>query len=72
MTYRRRDSPAPHARHLEAAFFHLLIGQLDVEVELIVASTDDNLATLLRKVCYTRIKLDVAIILERLTKMDEL
>lgn len=56
-TYRRRDSPAPHARDLEAPLLHLLVGQLDVEIELIVASTDDDLATLLGEVRDAWIKL---------------
>lgn len=61
-TYRRRDSPTPHARDLEAPLLHLFVGQLDVEVELIVAGTDNDLTALLRKVGDTRVKLDIAII----------
>lgn len=66
-TYRRRDSPTPHARDLEASLLHLFIGQLDMEVELIVASTDDDLAALLGEVGDTRVKLDITIIFESLT-----
>lgn len=65
-TYGGRDSPAPHARDLEAALLHLLAGQLDVEVELVVAGADDHLAALLGKVGDAGVKLDVAIILQRL------
>lgn len=66
-TYRRRDAPTPHARDLEAPLLHLLVGQLDVEVELIVAGADDDLAALLRKVGDTGVKLDIAIIFQSLT-----
>lgn len=66
-TYRRRDSPAPHARDLEASLLHLLVGQLDVEVELVVAGADDDLAALLGEVGNTRVKLDVTVIFEGLT-----
>lgn len=71
-TYRRRDSPTPHAGDLEAPLLHLLVGQLDVEVELVVAGADDHLATLLREVGDTGVKLDVAVIFQSLTKMNEL
>lgn len=66
-TYRRRDSPTPHARDLEAPLLHLLVGQLDVEVELVVAGADDDLAALLGEVGDTRVKLDIAVIFESLT-----
>lgn len=66
-TYRRRDSPTPHARDLEASLLHLLVGQLDVEVELVVAGADDDLAALLGEVGDARVKLDVAVIFESLT-----
>lgn len=66
-TYRRRDPPAPHARDLEASLLHLLVGQLDVEVELVVAGADDDLAALLGEVGNTRVKLDVTVIFEGLT-----
>ena len=66
-TYRRRDSPTPHARDLEAPLLHLFVGQLDVEVELIVAGADDDLAAFLGEVGDTRVKLDIAIIFESLT-----
>lgn len=66
-TYRRRDSPTPHSCDLEASLLHLFVGELDVEVELVVAGTDDDLAALLREVGDTRVKLDIAIIFESLT-----
>lgn len=65
--YRRRDAPTPHARDLEAPLLHLFVGQLDMEVELIVAGADDDLAALLRKVGDTGVKLDIAIIFQSLT-----
>lgn len=71
-TYRRRDSPTPHARDLEASLLDLLIGQLDVEVELVVAGADDDLAALLGEVGDARVKLDIAVIFESLTQVDEL
>lgn len=71
-TYRRRDSPTPHAGDLEAPLLHLLVGQLDVEVELVVAGADDHLATLLREVGDAGVKLDVAVVFQSLAKMDEL
>lgn len=71
-TYRGRDSPASHARDLEAALLHLLTGQLDVEVELVVAGADNHLTALLREVGDAGVKLDVAVILQGLTQMDEL
>lgn len=61
-TYRRRDSPTPHACDLEAPFLHLFVGKLDVEVELVVAGADDDLAALLGEVGDTRVKLDIAVI----------
>lgn len=66
-TYRRCDAPAPHACHLEASLLHLFIRQFDMEVELIVASADDNLAALLWEISDAWIKLDIAIIFECLT-----
>lgn len=71
-TYRWRDPPAPHARDLEAALLHLLVGQLDVEVELVVARAHDHVAAFLREVCDARVELDVAVILQRLGQSDEL
>lgn len=71
-TYGGRDSPAPHARDLEAALLHLLAGQLDVEVELVVAGADDDLAALLGEVGDAGVELDVAVILQGLAQMDEL
>lgn len=66
-TYRRRDSPTPHACDLEAPLLHLLVGQLDMEVELVVAGADDDLAALLGEVGDARVKLDIAVIFESLT-----
>lgn len=66
-TYRRRDSPTPHARDLEAPLLHLFVGQLDVEVELVVAGADNDLAALLGEVSDARVKLDIAVIFESLT-----
>lgn len=43
-----------------------------MEVELVVAGADDDLAALLGEVGDARIKLDVAIIFQSLTQMDEL
>lgn len=43
-----------------------------MEVELVVAGADDHLATLLREVGDAGVKLDVAVIFQRLSKMDEL
>lgn len=71
-TYGRRDPPAPHACDFEAALLHLLAGQLDMEVELVVASADDHLAALLGEVGDAGVKLDVAIILQRLAQIDKL
>lgn len=71
-TYGGRDSPTPHASDLEASLLDLLVGQLDVEVELVVAGADDDLAALLGEVGDTRVELDIAIIFESLTQMDEL
>lgn len=71
-TYRRCDAPTPHAGDLEAPLLHLLVGQLDVEVELVVAGADDHLATLLREVGDAGVKLDVAVVFQSLAKMDEL
>lgn len=61
-TYRRRDSPTPHARHLEAPFLHLFIGQLHMEIELIVSSAYDDLAAFLGEVSDARVELDVAVV----------
>lgn len=72
VTYAGRDSPAAHARDLEASLLHLLTGQLDVEVELVAAGADDDLAALLGEVGDAGVELDVAVIFERLTQMDEL
>lgn len=65
-TYRRRDSPTSHARDLKAPLLHLFVGQLDVEIELVVAGADDDLASLLGEICDARVKLDVAVVLESL------
>ena len=72
VTYRRSDPPAPHARDLEAPLLHLFIGQLDLEVKLVVACRDDHVTALLREVCHARVKLDVAKVLQRLTEPNEL
>lgn len=43
-----------------------------MEVELVVAGADDDLAALLGKVRDAGVELDVSVILQRLTQMDEL
>lgn len=43
-----------------------------MEVELVVAGADDDLAALLGKVRDARVELDVSVILQGLTQMDEL
>lgn len=43
-----------------------------MEVELVVAGADDHLAALLGEVGDAGVKLDVAVILQRLAQMDEL
>lgn len=43
-----------------------------MEVELIVAGADDDLAALLGKVRDAGVELDVSVILQGLTQMDEL
>lgn len=70
--YRRRDPPAPHACDLEAALLHLVVGQLHMEVQLIVARAHDDVAALLREVRNARVKLDITVVLQRLRQSDEL
>jgi len=71
-THRGRDPPAPHARDLEAAFLDLLVRQPHLEVELVVASTDDDVTSLLRKVGDTGVELEIAVVLQGLRQADEL
>lgn len=71
-TYRGSDSPAPHARDFKAAFLHLVVGQFDVKVQLVVAGADDDVATFFGKIRDAGIELDVAKVLQGLSQSDEL
>lgn len=71
-TYGWSDSPAPHARDFKTSFLHLVVGQFDMKVELIVAGTDDDVAAFFRKIRDAGIKLDVAEVLQGLSQSDEL
>lgn len=71
-THRGRDPPAPHARNLEAAFLDLLARQPHLEVELVVASADDDVASLLGEVRDAGIELEIAVVFQGLSQSDEL
>lgn len=71
-THRGRDPPAPHARDLEAAFLDLLARQPHLEVELVVASADNDVASLLREVSDAGVELEIAVVLQGLRQADEL
>lgn len=71
-THRGRDPPAPHARHLEAALLDLLVRQPHLEVELVVAGADDDVASLLGEVGDAGVELEIAVVLEGLRQADEL
>lgn len=71
-THRGRDPPAPHARDLEAALLDLLTRQPHLEVELVVACADNDMASLLREVGDAGVELEIAIVLQGLCQADEL
>lgn len=72
LAHRGSNSPTTHSCHFETPFLDLVIGQLDLEIQFTIACSNNDMTAFLREIRNTRVKFEIAVILEGLCQADEL